>query len=80
MNLWGESALLNTLTKVIAEGKGGTARGICAVALFVGLGGHRASGKMREPDLMVRHGRKIWGYGRAYPKTPKIGHTYPFDL
>ena len=55
-------------------------RGICAVPLFVGLGGPPASRKIREPALTSQHGGKIWGYGRIYPKNSEIGHSYPFDF
>ena len=56
---------------------GSTMGGICAVTIFDGFGGHRAGGKMREPDLMARYGRKIWGYGRAYPKYQKLDTPTP---
>ena len=50
--------------------------GFALYPFLLSLGGHRAIRKMCEPGLTVRYGRKIRGYGSAYPKNPEIGHTY----
>jgi len=54
--------------------------GFALYPFFPGLAAHRASRKIREPALTARHGGKIWGYGRIYPKNSEIEHTYPFDF